>query len=284
MGVGAGDDLIPDGNAAVAGEGALLHAGQLLQRRSGGDHLEHGAGGVQTGQEPVQIHTLIVAVVVADLRRVGGVEGGVGDHAENIAGLMVVHGGHALPAVQRLPRRPAEVGIYGEIYLVTAGEGAGKGVKADEPGLERLQCRGGDVPQLIPHGVEGGLPQGAVLVIDAGGAVIEDGAVAVQHLTGADHAVGVGMTVGGEGGPRLPPEGVAQAEQRQPQPQQYDQQQEQDGAEFHLLHRASSFPKMSSVATPSSSRKPVACGGLTAGAGALGAALADTGGGAAACK
>ena len=98
VGVGAGDDLIPDGNAAVAGEGALLHAGQLLQRRSGGDHLEHGAGGVQTGQEPVQIHTLIVAVVVADLRRVGGVEGGVGDHAEDIAGLIVIHGGHALAA------------------------------------------------------------------------------------------------------------------------------------------------------------------------------------------
>ena len=69
------------------------------------------------------------------------------------------------------PLRPRSASMV-RYTLVTAGEGAGEGSKPMS-GIERLQRRGGRCsPADLPR--RGGWsPQGAVLVIDAGGAVIE---------------------------------------------------------------------------------------------------------------
>ena len=66
---------------------------QRLQSGGGSDQLEGRAGGVGAGQESVQISAVIVAVSGSHLGRlgvIGRVEGGGGEHTEDLTSFVVV--------------------------------------------------------------------------------------------------------------------------------------------------------------------------------------------------
>ena len=99
VGVRAGDRIAADFDAPGAGEAALEDVGQLLDGGGGRDDLEHGAGRECRGEDAVHVHAVIAAVAVGDRGRIGGVEVGGGDHAENLPGLVVIDRDGALPPV-----------------------------------------------------------------------------------------------------------------------------------------------------------------------------------------
>ena len=128
----AGDDVAADFRAAGAGKGAFLHIGDVFQRRGSGDDFKYRARGIQTRQETVEIDAAVLLVIIGNVGRIGRVIGRGGDHAKDVAGFVIVYGHHAFTAVKRLVGGFVQLGVNGQIQLVSAAGGAGDRVKAHQ--------------------------------------------------------------------------------------------------------------------------------------------------------
>ena len=247
VGIGAGDraalQLQPPGAGEVPVQGPV----QLLQGRGGGHQLEHGARGKRGRQHPVQIHAVIPAVPVPDLRRFRRVKGGAGHHAQHVAGAVVVHRHGPLPAVQGLQGGGVQLRVNGQIYLVSSGGGTRQRVEAHQPLPQGRLGRGGDVVVPVPHRVQSGPANGAVLRPGAGGPVIQHQAVPVQHLAQGQPSLLIGVVVGREGGPLPAPHHIAHAEQQNSRRQHRHQRRQQHGPQLYLFQDRPSFPNISST-------------------------------------
>ena len=259
MGIGTGDYVVPHlqlAGAAVTELGQIL---LLLDGRSSGHQLEHGARGKRGRQHPVQIHAVIPAVPVPDLRRVRRVKGGAGHHAQHVAGAVVVHRHGPLPAVQGLQGRSVQLCVNGQIYLVSSGGGTRQRVKAHQAPPHSRLGGGGNVVVPVAHHMERRPANDAVLCPAAGGPVIQKHPVAVQHLTQGQPPIPIGMVIGGEGGPLSAPHHIPHAEQHHARTQHSDQCQHQHGPQLYLFQDRSSFPNISSTGTPGIPSKNPSC-------------------------
>ena len=259
VGIGTGDNAALQLQPPGAGEVPVQGPVQLLQGRGGGHQLEHGARREGGGQHPVQIHAVIPAVPVPDLRRVRRIKGGAGHHAQHVAGAVVVHRHGPLPAVQGLQGRSVQLCVNGQMDLVSSGGGAGQGVKAHQAPPHSRLGRGGNVVVPVPHRVQSGPADGAVLRPGAGGPVIQHQAVPVQHLTQGQPPIPIGMVIGGEGGPLSAPHHIAHAEQQNSRRQHRHQRRQQHGPQLYLFQDRSSFPNISSTGTPGIPSKNPSC-------------------------
>ena len=259
VGIGTGDNAAVQLQPPGAGEVPVQGPVQLLQGRGGGHQLEHGARGKRGRQHPVQIHAVIPAVPVPDLRRFRRVKGGAGHHAQHVAGAVVVHRHGPLPAVQGLQGRSVQLCVNGQIYLVSSGGGTRQRVKAHQPLPQGRLGGGGDVVVPVPHRVQSGPANDAVLCPAAGGPVIQKHPVAVQHLTQGQPPIPIGMVIGGEGGPLSAPHHIPHAEQHHARTQHSDQCQHQHGPQLYLFQDRSSFPNISSTGTPGIPSKNPSC-------------------------
>ena len=247
VGIGTGDNAAVQLQTPGAGEVPVQSAVQILQSRSSGHQLEHGARGKRGRQHPVQIHAVIPAVPVPDLRRVRRVKGGAGHHAQHVAGAVVVHRHGPLPAVQGLQGRSVQLCVNGQIYLVSSGGGTRQRVKAHQAPPHSRLGGGGNVVVPVAHHMERRPANDAVLCPAAGGPVIQKHPVAVQHLTQGQPPIPIGMVIGGEGGPLSAPHHIPHAEQHHARTQHSDQCQHQHGPQLYLFQDRPSFPNISST-------------------------------------
>ena len=247
VGIGTGDNAALQLQTPGAGEVPVQSAVQILQSRSSGHQLEHGARGKRGRQHPVQIHAVIPAVPVPDLRRVRRIKGGAGHHAQHVAGAVVVHRHGPLPAVQGLQGRSVQLCVNGQIYLVSSGGGTRQRVKAHQAPPQGRLGGGGDVVVPVPHHVERRPANGAVLRPAAGGPVIQHQAVPVQHLAQGQPSLPIGVVVGREGGPLPAPHHIAHAEQHHSRRQHRHQRRQQHGPQLYLFQDRPSFPNISST-------------------------------------
>ena len=247
VGIGAGDRAALQLQPPGAGEVPVQGPAQLLQGRSGGHQLEDGARGKRGRQHPVQIHAVIPAVPVPDLRRVRRVKGGAGHHAQHVAGAVVIHRHSPLAAVQRVQGGGVQLRVNGQIYLVSSGGGTRQRVKAHQAPPHSRLGGGGDVVVPVPHRVERRPADGAVLRPGAGGPVIQHQAVPVQHLAQGQPSLPIGVVVGREGGPLPAPHHIAHAEQHHSRRQHRHQRRQQHGPQLYLFQDRPSFPNISST-------------------------------------
>ena len=257
VGIGTGDNAAVQLQPPGAGEVPVQSAVQILQSRGGSHQLEHGARGKRGRQHPVQVHAVIPAVPVPDLRRVRRVKGGAGHHAQHIAGAVVIHRRGPLAAVQRVQGGGVQLRVNGQIDLVSSGGGAGQGIEAHQPLPQGRLGGGGDVVVPVPHRVQSGPADGAVLRPGAGGPVIQHQAVPVQHLAQGQPPLLIGVVIGREGGPLPAPHHIAHAEQHHSRRQHRHQRRQQHGPQLYLFQDRPSFPNISSTGISGiSSKKP----------------------------
>ena len=247
VGIGTGDNAALQLQPPGAGEVPVQGPVQLLQGRGGGHQLEHGARREGGGQHPVQIHAVIPAVPVPDLRRVRRIKGGAGHHAQHVAGAVVVHRHGPLPAVQGLQGRSVQLCVNGQIYLVSSGGGTRQRVKAHQAPPHSRLGRGGNVVVPVAHHMERRPANDAVLCPAAGGPVIQKHPVAVQHLTQGQPPIPIGMVIGGEGGPLSALHHIPHAEQHHSRRQHRHQRRQQHGPQLYLFQDRPSFPNISST-------------------------------------
>ena len=259
VGIGAGDRAALQLQPPGAGEVPVQSAVQILQSRSSGHQLEHGTRREGGGQHPVQVHAVIPAVPVPDLRRVRRVKGGAGHHAQHVAGAVVIHRHGPLAAVQRVQGGGVQLRVNGQIDLVSSGGGAGQGVEAHQPLPQGRLGGGGDVVVPVPHRVERRPADGAVLRPGAGGPVIQHQAVPVQHLAQGQPSLPIGVVIGGEGGPLSAPHHIPHAEQHHSRRQHRHQRRQQHGPQLYLFQDRPSFPNISSTGTPGIPSKNPSC-------------------------
>ena len=216
---------------------------QGLQRGSGGDQLEGGAGGIGAGQEPVQVSAVVVAVAgrhLGHFRVVRRVKGGSGEHTEHLTGLVVIQSHHPFPACHGLVGGVVQVGVQGQFNGVAGAGGASDEAEAHQLVSEQVFRPRVDVPLLVADGVEGGDAGGLVVAVVALGAVKEHRAVPIQDRAGGDTAVGVHVLVAIEGRPLSTVLHVKGAQRHRPGGQGQDEQEHKEGASLELFHSSSS--------------------------------------------
>ena len=270
MDIGTGDGIAVDVHAAGAAEGAVCHALQLFQGGGCGDNLENGPRSEGGGEKTVQVHAVVAAVAVLNFRGVGGVEGGCGDHAEDLSGLIIVYADGAFGTVQGLIGCCLQAAVQGQVYPPAATVDAGDRVVVQKLLFKVLQGGGGDVPGGIAYGVEGGPAKGAVVAVGPGGGVEQNFTVAVNDLAQNGHAVVKGSGIAREGGPAAGQDRITDAVKDQPRQKQQEQYINKECALLDLFHLRSSFPKISSTGmSGQSAKKPSRDGALGLGAGAF---------------
>ena len=246
VGVGAGDGPVPHLGGAGAGPGAVKEIGHALN--GGGEHhgLVDRARREGAGEEAVEVRPLVGVVLLQLLGggRVQRVEGGGGHHAQHLPRLVVVDAHRPLAAGQGLIGDVVVPGVQGEVEVVArpqGGVGPGEQVVAGELVGKGHQRPGADVALGVPHGVEGGLAHGGVVVPAPGAVLLRPGEhvpVPVQHPAHRELSLAVvEVAVGGKGDPAAAIFHEAEHKQAGAQQQGGGQQEAEQGPLFNLLHR-----------------------------------------------
>ena len=248
VGEGAGNGLPAHDGGAGTGEGALEQIRELLQGGREGDCLKDGAWGEGAGEKAVEVDALIPGVPVLDLGGGGGVEGGGGDHTEDLTGLVVIDAYRSLAAVEGLIGDVIQPGVQSEVEVVSLAKGVvrpGEEVIAGELVREGDQSAGADGAIWIAHGVEGGLSDCGVGVVAPLARLVHPGEhvpIPVQHPAHGQLPLAVvQVAVGGEGGPVPPVQQEPDQEQGQAQQQEQGEGQTDHRAFFNLFHRKPPF-------------------------------------------
>ena len=113
VGIGTGNHVVSDLEAAGAGVPEGVQVGLLLNGRRRGDQLEGRARGVGAGEEPVQIHPVVGAVLVNVRGGIVGIVGRGAHQAFHVTGGVVIHRHHALVAPQSSVGGGIQGGVYG---------------------------------------------------------------------------------------------------------------------------------------------------------------------------
>ena len=193
MSLGTSNLRAADFNPAFAAEGPLKQVWDDVDGRRRCDSLENRPRNHRRPQHPVDEHAFIGRVVVPNLRRVLGVEGGRGNHAQNLAGFIIVDSHRPPPAVQSAVGGGAELGVQGQRQILSAAVDSSNGVitgqLAGEAGLDARTH-----PALgVAYGVHRAQPDGPAVVIlpSALRRLNQNLTVSVQHPASAQTAVGV---------------------------------------------------------------------------------------------
>ena len=180
--------VFPDLHGALTGPGALGKVRGLLQSRHQRHGLIDGAGRKRGGEKTVDIGAFI-AVVGLDVRRhVHRIIAGRGNHAQDLAGFIIVYRHGTRVTAQRLIRLVIIAGVDGEIQIA-AGVGAKGAVEQIVTGELIGKCvegTGADVALQVSHRVERGLADIHIIIISALSVVCHGGehvSVPVQHRT-----------------------------------------------------------------------------------------------------
>ena len=223
---------------ARAGKAAAVDVFDVLNRGGGGDELEDGARRERAVDAAVDVRAVRYVAVAA------GVDARAGDHAQDLAGLVVAHEYRTLAPGERLVSGHAQARIERERDGVPVGRvGAGDGIVARELLGKCLERAGADVAGVVTDGLIAGRAHGGVLGIAARAAVgrCEYDAIAVGERAGAEHAAGVDAAVGGKGRPLGTVFDVAHDVHADAAEHQHGDEQRAHGAAFDFVHACASF-------------------------------------------
>ena len=239
----AGHDITADFDRAGAVPLSLEQVGNVLDCGVQRHDLEDRAGNGVRGQQAVDVNAVPRRVVVRNIGRIGRVERRRRDHAEDLAGLVVVNADRAALTAERLIGHAVQLGVDGQIDAVARAERrvrARQQVVAGQLVRERGQRTRADVAGRVAHSVQRRAADRTVLVIDTLavlGERREHDAPAVDDGAALEYAgVVVQMAVVGVGRPVVAVRDKAEAEKRKSDAEQRRQNEAEHAAFFDFTH------------------------------------------------